>query len=68
MNPETKAIGIFETEEDAKLAGHTVPLSESEAAELLKLKRSGRGAALAMLRGSPILTKSYVPPRRNRDR
>jgi hypothetical protein len=68
MNPETKAIAFFETEEDARAAGHTVPLTEAEAAHLLERPRAERKAALARFRGSPVLTRTYVPPRRNRDK
>lgn len=68
MNPETKAIGIFETSEDAEKAGYSISLSGDEARELLKVPRKQRDAALVKYRGVHISTKSYVPPRRKRDR
>jgi len=68
MNPETKAIAFFESDEDARRAGFTVPLTEDEAHHLCAMPRSQRDAALATYRGSQILTKKFVPIRRVRDR
>jgi hypothetical protein len=68
MQPTTKAIAFFETDEDARAAGHTIPLTEAEAAALLERPRAEREAALARFRGSPVLTRTYVPPGRNRDK
>jgi hypothetical protein len=67
MNPETKAIGLFETDDDAR-AGHTIALSDDEASELADVPRAKRIEALGKFRGCPITTKSYIPPRRKRDR
>lgn len=52
MNPENGAIGTFENEDDARKAGHTVPLEDWEAAKLLAMNRGERRAYLATLRGS----------------
>lgn len=50
MNPETGAIAEFETKEDAKAAGHTVPLGKREADHLYPMNRKMRRAALAKSR------------------
>jgi hypothetical protein len=50
MNPDTKAIGFFETPDDAKKAGHTVPLTQPEAQILLKLPRKDRDEELRKMR------------------
>lgn len=42
MNPNTGSIALFETEEDAKKAGHTVPLKEELAGRLLQVARQER--------------------------
>lgn len=42
MNPDTGAIGRFETEADARAAGHTIPLTEDEARKLLLMNRRER--------------------------
>lgn len=42
MNPDTGAIAEFETEEDAKKAGYTVPLSKEEARKLRIMPRDSR--------------------------
>jgi hypothetical protein len=50
MNPDTKAIGFFETEEDAKKAGHTVKLRHVEAVKLLTVPRGDRDKELRNMR------------------
>lgn len=50
MNPDTRAIALFETPEDAKKAGHTVPLTRHEAQFLLRVPRENRDAELRNLR------------------
>ena len=50
MNPNTGAIGIFETKEDAEEAGHTVELTEAEAKSLEGVNRKDRRAKLAQFR------------------
>ena len=50
MNPDTGAIAHFETEEDAKKAGHTVQLSDAEATKLYSTNRKMRRAKLAEMR------------------
>lgn len=67
MHPTTHAIATFETTQDMVDAGYTVTLTEDEACHLSSVTREQREAALATFRGSPVLTKSYVPPRRARD-
>lgn len=42
MNPDTGAIAHFESEEDAKRAGHTTQLSKAEARVLLNTRRGER--------------------------
>ncbi len=42
MNPDTGAIGHFETEEDAKRAGHTRKLSPEELQATLPMNRAAR--------------------------
>lgn len=42
MNPDTGAIALFETEEDAKNAGHTVQLAKEIAGKLLQVPRQER--------------------------
>lgn len=42
MNPDTGAIASFETDEDAKTAGHTIPLSKELAGRLLQVPRQER--------------------------
>jgi hypothetical protein len=42
MNPDTGAIATFETDEDAKEAGFTVPLSKSQATTCLAMHRQER--------------------------
>jgi hypothetical protein len=42
MNPNTGAIGWFESKKDADLAGHVLPLTEEEAAALLPMNRKAR--------------------------
>lgn len=44
MNPNTGAIATFETDEDAKAAGHTVPLSKKLAGRMLAMARASRVA------------------------
>lgn len=44
MNPDTGAIATFETEEDARKAGHTVPLSDAESRRLMPMNRHQRRA------------------------
>lgn len=50
MHPQTQAIATFETNEDARRAGHTVKLSEAEAKVLYATNRKERRAKLAELR------------------
>jgi hypothetical protein len=50
MNPDTRAIALFETAEDAKKAGHTVKLTPVEAAKLLTLPRGDRDKELRNMR------------------
>jgi len=47
MNPDTGAIGKFETDEDAKAAGFTVKLTEKEAKLLAGMNRHDRRAWLS---------------------
>lgn len=47
MNPETGAIAHFETEDDAKEAGYTVPLDAALAKQLQQLKREERRALVS---------------------
>lgn len=42
MDPRTGAIGMFETEEDAVRAGHTVSLTKERAEELFGISREER--------------------------
>lgn len=42
MNPDTGAIAVFETDEDAEAAGHTVPLPKKLARGLPKVSPSER--------------------------
>lgn len=44
MNKNTGAIAIFETDEDARKAGHTVKLSEAEFDMLKPMNRKERRA------------------------
>ena len=46
MNPNTGAIAYFETDADAKAAGHTVPLSKEVASHALKVPRSERASTV----------------------
>lgn len=50
MNPDTGAIAKFETDEDAKKAGFTEKLTESEAQLLATMNRRDRRAWLAKKR------------------
>jgi hypothetical protein len=50
MAPETQAIAVFETDEDARKAGHTIKLSDAEAKALLPLNRHERRAELSRMR------------------
>ncbi len=42
MNPDTGAIAVFETDEDAEAAGHSVPLTKKLARGLLQVPRQER--------------------------
>lgn len=60
MNPHTGAIAEFENAEDAKAAGHTVPLTRDEAGDLMPRNRAerrawarGKGEALPQPRRHP---------------
>jgi hypothetical protein len=44
MNPNTGSIATFETDDDAKQAGHTVPLTKKLAGRLLQVPRKLRAA------------------------
>ncbi len=46
MNPHSGAIAAFENDEDAKKAGHTIPLTDQQAQELLQVRREERVKAL----------------------
>lgn len=50
MHPQTYAIAHFETEEDAKRAGHTEMLTKDEANHLIPKNRKQRRAELKRLR------------------
>jgi hypothetical protein len=47
MNPYSGAIAEFETEADAKAAGHTHPLTRDEAGRLMPMNRHERRAEAA---------------------
>jgi hypothetical protein len=66
MNPDTGAIVKFSSQKEAYAAGYTIPLADEEAAQLDRVAPEARVAALSIFRGSPILTRRYVPPRRKR--
>lgn len=53
MNPDTGAIAEFETEDDARQAGYTVPLTREQAVQFKGLNRHQRLALTASLRGKP---------------
>lgn len=42
MQPQTGAIAWFENEDDAKKAGHTIPLEKKLAEQLLQVSRAER--------------------------
>jgi len=42
MNPDTGAIAVFETDDDAVTAGHTIPLPNKLAGRLLNVPRDQR--------------------------
>jgi hypothetical protein len=44
MNPETGAMAVFETDDDAVAAGHTVPLNAKDAQMLTMMNRHDRRA------------------------
>jgi hypothetical protein len=67
MNPDTGAIAKFTNMKDAVLAGYTENLTEEEATQLENIVPTKRVAALAEFRGSKILTRAYIPPRRKKD-
>jgi hypothetical protein len=50
MHQDTKAIAFFETNEDAKKAGHTVKLTPVEAVKLLTVPRGDRDKELRNMR------------------
>ena len=50
MNPDTGAIAKFENDEDAKAAGHTFPLTNQNAAQIMPLSRKDRRKAAAAMR------------------
>jgi hypothetical protein len=68
MNPETGMIARFKTQLDAMDAGHTVELTDEEATKLESVEPGNRMSELAKFRGSKILTRAYIPPRRERDK
>lgn len=47
MKPNTGAIAHFETNEDAKAAGHTVPLDKKQTELLMGMNRQQRRAYFA---------------------
>jgi hypothetical protein len=53
MNPDTGAIAHFETDEDAKAAGHIVPLLEAQLAHVQGMNRHDRRAWAAQQRTLP---------------
>lgn len=59
MNIDTGAIAEFETEEDAKAAGHTEPLTKDEATRLRGMNRHERRAALAKMRREMRKTRRF---------
>lgn len=59
MHPKTHAIAEFETNEDARQAGHTVKLTKPEAKTLYGFNRHERRAELARMRAS---AKKGKPP------
>lgn len=66
MNPNTGAVAVFEDSLDAKRAGHTVPLSSSEAERLYQVPKAERPKLLAQLRGTDRLIPAGTPNRKAR--
>lgn len=60
MNPDTGSIARFETEEDARRAGYTVPLTDDQANKLAGMSRSERRrqARLLMRRATKARAKA----------
>ena len=67
MNPDTGAIAKFTNMNEAAKAGHTISLTEDEATQLENVVPAERVAVLAEFRGSKILTRAYIQPRRKKD-
>lgn len=57
MNPDTGAIALFESDEDAEAAGHTVPLPKKLARGLLKVSPQERMPLVLGLSTSHPLAK-----------
>lgn len=57
MNPDTGAIAVFESDEDAEAAGHTVPLTKQLAGRLLQVPRKERMPLVLGLSTSHPLAK-----------